>query len=359
MSILSNLKNMFPLDTKLKVNALLHPKNAVKLSSLSSTKRKRIYVFLAGFYQNLGDMAITLAQRNFMQELYPDAKVIWISNEDTYQAIRVIKKHISSDDLITVIGGGNMSDSYIHLETSRRHVVKSFPKNKIVLFPQTMFFGETEEGKRELLVSKQVYERHSNLIMFARERDSFERMKACFPKVDIRLAPDIVLSLDKRELHTQRDGVLCCLRTDKEKNMTAEEREQILSSLKTKFKKVLVTDTTDVTKEECREEQIEATLEKFWNKIKVSRLVVTDRLHCMIFCVITGTPCIAVDNANHKLSGVYNEWLRECPGIHMTELQDIDSFIKECERVYQNECMTVKYVDLNNKFEVLRIACKE
>ena len=35
------------------------------------------------------------------------------------------------------------------------------------------------------------------------------------------------------------------------------------------------------------------------------KIIVTDRLHGMIFSLIAGVPCVAIDNKNHKVSGVY------------------------------------------------------
>ena len=37
------------------------------------------------------------------------------------------------------------------------------------------------------------------------------------------------------------------------------------------------------------------------NKYRKSQLVITDRLHGMIFAAITSTPCIALGNYNHKI----------------------------------------------------------
>ena len=49
--------------------------------------------------------------------------------------------------------------------------------------------------------------------------------------------------------------------------------------------------------------------------MKAAELVITDTLHAMILCTITGTPCLAYDNISHKVSGVY-EWIRQIPYIH-------------------------------------------
>ncbi len=41
-------------------------------------------------------------------------------------------------------------------------------------------------------------------------------------------------------------------------------------------------------------------LRKKWDQFSKSGLVITDRLHGMIFAAITGTPCIAIDNKSKK-----------------------------------------------------------
>ena len=38
------------------------------------------------------------------------------------------------------------------------------------------------------------------------------------------------------------------------------------------------------------------------------KLIITDRLHGMIFSFITNTPCIALPNSNGKIKGVY-KWI--------------------------------------------------
>ena len=54
-----------------------------------------------------------------------------------------------------------------------------------------------------------------------------------------------------------------------------------------------------------RKEEVEKKLEEF----KMAKLVVTDRLHGMIFAAITGTNCIVLNSRSRKLKGCY-EWIR-------------------------------------------------
>ena len=41
-------------------------------------------------------------------------------------------------------------------------------------------------------------------------------------------------------------------------------------------------------------------------KFAKAKIVVTDRLHGMIFTIITNTPCIAINNLSGKVKGVYD-----------------------------------------------------
>jgi len=74
------------------------------------------------------------------------------------------------------------------------------------------------------------------------------------------------------------------------------------------------------------------------NELKKYKLVITDALHCMISCAISGTPCIALNNVNGKLEGIYNSWLKDLnylkyvdsvKGILHMELNDWEELNKE------------------------------
>lgn len=50
-----------------------------------------------------------------------------------------------------------------------------------------------------------------------------------------------------------------------------------------------------------------------------SKIVITDRLHAMLICAITGTPCIAFDNISKKVQGVCELWLEKFPYIKFVD----------------------------------------
>ena len=48
-------------------------------------KNKKIFIFLAADYGNLGDVAITYAQKMYLQNLFPKYQVIEIPLKETYK----------------------------------------------------------------------------------------------------------------------------------------------------------------------------------------------------------------------------------------------------------------------------------
>lgn len=57
----------------------------------------------------------------------------------------------------------------------------------------------------------------------------------------------------------------------------------------------------------------------------VAWLVITNRLHGIIFSAITETSCIVVNSLSHKIAGCY-EWLQGCSYIRFAD--DTDSVLK-------------------------------
>lgn len=233
-----------------------------------------------------------------------------------------VKKQLKKNDLITILGGGNFGDLYEY-EIYRQNIIRSFKNNKIVSFPQTFVFSDTKEGKRQLERAKKIYSAHKNLVLTARENLSLGLIKQNFPDNIVILTPDIVLYLDKTIPEFSRKGVVTCLRNDKEKFLSDKDNEFILSVLKTNFENVDIRDTHlgDI---DYNPSLLYEKLEELLITFKSAELVVTDRLHGMIFCYITNTPCIVFQNNNHKISESYN-WLMDAD-IHLFKKFCINEF---------------------------------
>ena len=111
--------------------------------------------------------------------------------------------------------------------------------------------------------------------------------------------PDIALSMNYSNPNNNRNGILCVLRNDKE-NINGDDFKIYISNLCDELnQKVAMYDTVFpyFIKSGERKKFAEEKLEPFLH----SRLVITNRLHGMILSVVTGTPCIALDNISKKI----------------------------------------------------------
>jgi pyruvyl transferase EpsI len=100
-------------------------------------------------------------------------------------------------------------------------------------------------------------------------------------------------------------------------------------------------------------DQREKELNRIWGAFRESKLVITDRLHGMIFCAITNTPCIAINNNNGKVKDVYFSWLKDLNYIRITDhiqSNDISRMVDELTTIAEQ---TIAGPQLNNSFKGL------
>lgn len=303
--------------------AFIRDKSEFILPTLSA--QKNIYVFLGADYGNIGDVAITYAQVKFLKEHYTDYNVIEIPISRTYAGIKAVKRIISDDDIITLIGGGNTSDLYDDIEWLRQLVIFNFRKYKIIGFPQTFDFSETIRGKMCKCIASFIYRRAKKITIIAREQNTMHILNTEFKGVESTIAPDIVMTLDLRN-NEERRGVLVCMRSDKEKLISDEEKLRLIQRLERKYSSI---DYQDTQVDNVNMENRFTKLQEIINKFRCHELVITDRLHGMILCYITGTPALVYDNSNHKISACFH-WIKDCGYIKMIESRDdIDAFKPE------------------------------
>lgn len=311
----------------------------------NSKNKKNIYVLMEPEHDNIGDQAIAFAQQSFLYDNFKEYNKFFITENQFNNYFKYIQKIIKKDDYIFIQGGGNLGNQYMHHEISRRRIVDNFSDNKIISFPQTIYFTPNEDGEVELEKSKKIYSRHKDLTFIAREETSFSIMKKHFKNNNIILTPDIVLYLNNVEPREKRSGVLICLRNDDETILNNNIKKNIENTAKKYFNVIKITDMR-YGKQIPRIERCNVLYDKF-KQFKTSELVITDRLHGMIFAAITGTPCIAISNYNHKVKETY-KWIAHLNYIKFVEnFKDIEKEIHLLQNIgecnYNNECFIDSY----------------
>lgn len=351
MSLTSELKKLFTMNFLLKVKYLPSALNQSKISINKSVKR--IFFLDAPDYANIGDQAIAIAIRKFSDKYFPEYEFVEVMQKDIFKYMNSLKKQIKHNDIIFLTGGGNMGNVYRMYEAARRFVIKSFPNNKIVVFPQTIDYTNDIFGKLSCKYSKKVYNTHKKLIVCAREIYSYKKMKELYRNAKILLCPDIVLSLDKCYTERIGDTVNLCLRKDCERLLTDEDKNYIISFFKKENQKITeistISDISEITQDN-REKTVYDKLKEFAG----AKLIVTDRLHAMIFCYLTNTPCIVFGNTNNKIRGVYKHI--ECVS-YIRFLDRVEDFEKTA--VSLNRSSHISFEDANTDFDALAVSIKE
>ncbi len=278
---------------------------------------------------NLGDHFITCAERSFLNENWASKRIIYITSSELFYGLKQCISKIRSKDVVFITGGGFLGSLYTD-ESRITKIVQRLSHNKIVFFPQSVFYDESKKGivMREKAAS--VYRSHPLLFFSSRDLSTFELVNTSFLSNNLHrslLLPDIALYLDYQR-HNDRQKVLFCIRKDDESIINYQTIEILKHNLISKG----FTYSDIDTYHPC---PISAVIDTNGvnNKLKEfssAILVITDRLHGMIFSAITGTPALVFDNLTKKNSQVYNLWLNQIPYIRFfRDIDNIDNDLDE------------------------------
>lgn len=281
---------------------------------------KKVYVIGSPTHSNLGDSAIVKAHMLFLERCgWKKQRIKEIPYSEYENEGPFYDRWIPRNGLIAQLGGGHLGNQWINEELLHRRQVTAFPENPTVIFPQTIHYTQDAAGLEEQQRSIDVYNGRKKLTMVARERRSYDIMRSLYPDTQVLLTPDIVLSATMEAFGAApqvRSGVLLCMRHDAERSLDDRVQEQLQQYLQELGLSWRFTDTHapgDVTLE-GRFEDVRRKMEE----LASAKLVITDRLHGMVFCALTGTPCVAFSNRNHKVRGTY-EWISYLPYIRYAE----------------------------------------
>ncbi len=267
-------------------------------------KPEAVFLIMTPEHDNLGDQALALSETRMLSKLGID--YIELTGEKLDDIRRLGWLKVMNGRTIFFNGGGYLGTLWFYSEQKLRDILKENKRSTICILPNTIYYENDDWGKREREKSVHLYGAHKKLFLYAREKISFEQMRELYKNV--KLMPDMVLTMDESQGQRERKGCLLCLRGDCEKTRTEEEEREVLRQAKTIF-------ADDVGYTDMRAgytvlpDDRERELSKKFKQFKEAQLVITDRLHGMIFCAITATPCIVLESKSHKIRGCY-EWIR-------------------------------------------------
>ena len=358
--ILKSYDYEFNIDTEIGVNLpslynniMLSKNNKdINISKLDEIRlynnEKKIFYMLLPEHGNLGDQAIVYATLKFLEDKYPEHRIIKFNFLETVEGVDVIKKTFNIGDFIVLHGGGNMGNLYVHEEKARRYVIASLIKYPIVSFPQTIYFSDDCKGNEEFELSKRYYSYNKNLVLLARENRSYNIMNKNFINNNIYFCPDIVFYLNNKVKFNpkHRKQIMTCFRKDKETYYNLNSKTELIDYLG-KIYSVFENDT--IVNYMVGHLDREKELQNLWNEYSKSKVVITDRLHGMIFAVITKTPCIVLRSLDYKVLETY-ELIKDLNYIRLVDTLDVDyirEIVKEMEGLEQFDTISDKLDNFN------------
>ncbi|MDC2839298.1 polysaccharide pyruvyl transferase family protein [Limosilactobacillus mucosae] len=326
--------------TKYKLESnLRHPNSHAQ--AISTKNKRKVFILDLPEHNNLGDRAIAVSEIHFLKNR-ADKYNYDLETFDCSEFVDNLSwylRNITSRDVIVCQGGGNLGDQYLFYEDIRRTIIHEFPNNKIIIFPQTYFFNNNKQGKKQEGLTEKIYNSHTNLTVLAREKISYQKMKEHFYNCKVELVPDMVLKypFDGQVEKKNPNKAIICMRDDSEKAINNDTREQIQRNLKSMGYEVEYTDT--VLPEDKKYLGYDYKISKALvdNKIRQlssAQLVITDRLHGMVLTSLSSTNCIIFNNYNYKVRGVY-DWLKYNNGLVMfDETMDFNKVVQELDAIH-------------------------
>lgn len=285
------------------------------------------YIYLdLPYYSNVGDILIWKGTEAFLEEL--PSKCLGKHSKDSFD-FRPLPKNCT----ILLQGGGNFGDLWRSHQEFRLKIIQSYPKNPIIVLPQTVYYESGNTFANDVRTMNQ----HSHLTICARDTHSAELLKEKGFTGKILLLPDMAFCINPEELQAdaaqEKEGSLILFRKDKElKEPTSHN----------KYLQAAVSDWPQMQKDEDeawqylkthKKKEVDAFfIDQFFPRLIKSGVefassydeVCSTRLHVAILRILLGLPVEIVDNSYGKNSSFYNTWLKESPLVTIPDKREQD-----------------------------------
>ncbi len=346
------LKNIYKKVGNIKFRYRVYNKIVLPIENYKKGHEKPFFLIYTPEHANLGDHAIALSEQVLLKKIGIDYYEVTTPKLQELEQAGYLK--CLDESFVMISGGGNLGQLWPEIENLNRAIVKTVLNSIVVIMPNSIYYYNDDIGKKEFVKSQEIYNSHDSLYLFARERLSYDIMKKAYRNV--KLFPDMVLFFDEsKNKNNYKNGCIICLREDVEKTLQPIKEKYLIEICGQMFGENVHRSNTvldyNVSPENRKEE-----LEKKWNEFKNVELVITDRLHGMIFCAITGTKCIVLDSRSPKMKGCY-QWIRHLPYIQFVEDIEMigDAFNKmaDAPTIFENNEIMKQMKDLEK--EILKL----
>jgi exopolysaccharide biosynthesis predicted pyruvyltransferase EpsI len=311
-------------------------------------------------YFNIGDHLIWLGTVFYLTDVLK-TKINYTASIKDFSGELMEQKVGKSP--IFLNGGGNLGDLWLPYQQFREYIISHYQDRPVIILPQTIYF----ENKENLINTAKIFNSHPNLTLFVRDDYSYEIAHKFFHNCRIIKAPDMAFQMvNMPELGLpvkQNKTILYHCRQDREfnkrfspdlvnlPNLVVEDwisyqwitREMLTSSsalywklpgmvklVREGWQQRLSRPSEWLSRNQWQglteyknkfnaiykpERQLESwsLLHSGIYQFKRHQLVITNRLHGHILCLLLEIPHVFLSNSYHKNDSFYETWTSQIP----------------------------------------------
>jgi pyruvyl transferase EpsO len=276
-------------------------------------------------HENVGDSAIWAGETKLLD--HPHWPIAYVAERRFHNDAEMTSR--LGNGTILLHGGGNLGDLWPRHQQFREEIVARHHSHRIVQLPQTVLFRDD----RAKSLSGDLLSRHGDLVVAARDQQSYDMLRSMNLRAE--LVPDSAFCLGpmpRPRRVGERSRVLWLSRTDHESLVRAQSHENIVVTdwlrrpkppLSDPGARALFHSTSFIHR--CRNHgrgkvAVSAPLSICYNAAAHRRVlrgvrllssadvVVTDRLHGHILCLLLGIPHVLLPDRYGKLSSFWRTW---------------------------------------------------
>lgn len=268
------------------------------------------------YHSNIGDTLIWEGEETFLKSV--PYKCLHKSSLFTFKEIK-----IPESTVILLHGGGNLGDLWRRFQDYRLNIIKQYPKNKIIIFPQTVWYKNELQAKAD--AEKMAL--HRNLTICARDKISYDFLKTHFNN-NILLLPDMAFCIEqqrlKRYITKPTKDILLLKRKDQELSSKDDYYKYITEEGNIEVHDWPTMEHSDIITKGFQKVVFlgKSIVDKYANYIYKPYLIKTGviflsnykyiyatRLHVAILSILLNKPFVFFDNSYGKNSSFYDTWL--------------------------------------------------
>jgi exopolysaccharide biosynthesis predicted pyruvyltransferase EpsI len=287
-------------------------------------------------HTNVGDQAIWAGTRRLLARL--GVEVRYVADHESYSPRRLRQRVPRGPVLLH--GGGSFGDVWPPFQAFRERVIADFPDRRVVLLPQTIEFRDPAALRR----AAAALAAHPDCRLLVRDTTSLALAESEFPSARPQLSPDAALMLDLERPAPPETDVVWLSRTDSEREHSGAGHELGVETVDwTGHRRgepgwtpayARLHGATWAWGRRARKHPrlwplVYPLLERGYEALvrervgvgvamlSRGRVVVTDRLHAHILCLLLDRPHVVVDTGYGKLTRFIQTWTADAPALRL------------------------------------------